>query len=361
MARCEHNVAVRHPDSLLLVEVRVGCGLQLPGRGSTARSSFSSVQRRRYIPYSTPRLASSILPRTTPTSPTTSCSYANIARPKPLSAEHLNLMNDTSRRFHATMQDLVRASDERVKESRAKMLEMLAVDLDRRSVGRETPARKRAEDTLAAFHHKRLLSALALEQLWRLSECSRASIFETLQASLDRFTPSDGELVALAFSLEAFLIQSRASIEFYWVHVCEALGIATRSYLKPSQFRKRLAEIESPELRARGRRVRARFDRLEDPPASAGIESAWLKMLTSLRDKVAHRDQVRPNFESTEMIADQVLHDWPTIKTLTWERFGQAISNGIFEDVIREGAPELYDVPWQAGPYRPGMFAVSDD
>jgi hypothetical protein len=77
--------------------------------------------------------------------------------------------------------------------------------------------------------------------------------------------------------------------------------------------------------------------------------------LVSLRDKVAHRDRVRPTFKGVETLPTGELFDWPTIQGVTYDRFCQTMKNGLFE-MLRELFPLLYEREWIAGPYRPGMF-----
>ena len=50
-----------------------------------------------------------------------------------------------------------------------------------------------------------------------------------------------------------------------------------------------------------------------------------------------------------------ILLDIPTLKDMTYEKFGQTIENGMYE-LIRDMFPILYDLEWQPGPYREGMF-----
>ena len=51
----------------------------------------------------------------------------------------------------------------------------------------------------------------------------------------------------------------------------------------------------------------------------------------------------------------EILLDFPTIRDLTCDRFCQAMENGMYE-LIRDLFPILYDLEWQAGPYKEGMF-----
>jgi hypothetical protein len=82
----------------------------------------------------------------------------------------------------------------------------------------------------------------------------------------------------------------------------------------------------------------------------------WGTLLRSLRDKIAHRDRLRPSFDGDETLIGQVLFDWPTLRQTTYDRFCQYMQNGMFE-LLRESSPILYELEWKPGPYKPGMWS----
>ena len=73
-----------------------------------------------------------------------------------------------------------------------------------------------------------------------------------------------------------------------------------------------------------------------------------------LRDKIAHRDILRPGADGVETIAGVQL-DWPTIRGLSFERFGQEFLEGASK-MLQVTSEHLYLLPWHSGPYDPDAW-----
>jgi len=81
----------------------------------------------------------------------------------------------------------------------------------------------------------------------------------------------------------------------------------------------------------------------------------WGSLLVSLRDKVAHRDRLRPSFDSGETLVGGVLFDWPTLRNITYDRFCQYMQNGMFA-LFTDVSPIIYELEWKAGVYKPDLW-----
>ncbi len=206
---------------------------------------------------------------------------------------------------------------------------------------------RQAEYYLQATMHKYLLAQVSLEQLWALSYDRRdRMIDDALDRSLQRLTADDEETLGIAFGLEQFLLVSRTLIDFVKLYICRLLRAPHKGSMSSKSFMTALERIADDDPRATP--IRDYF---------AASEESWMKTLVSLRDKVAHRDKVRPVFKSGEALPTGDLFDWPTIQGLTYDRFCQSMKNGMFEMLV-DLFPLLYAREWIAGPYRPGMFAA---
>ena len=231
----------------------------------------------------------------------------------------------------------------------SKYLEAHAVRVEEDAELYEGDQLQQANDFLRAALYKFKLSQVSLEQLWALSYDRRdRMITGALEGSLRKFDAEDGETFGIAFGLEQYLLISRTVVDFFKIYICYLLRASHAGAMKSSKFRKALGSLEDP----RAEQVLDYFAALEDP--ERGLD-AWLAVLVSLRDRVAHRDWVRPSFTGTEELPTGELFDWPSVKDVTYDRFCQSMDNGIFE-MFRELFPVLFGQPWIAGPYRPGMF-----
>lgn len=208
-----------------------------------------------------------------------------------------------------------------------------------------------------AVSYKFYLATLSLEQLWALSYTKREELFYALQNSLDKLECSDDEVLLSSFALESFLLQSRTFLDFYMLYICLVLHTGHKGSISTDTFRKELKKVQREPLATKARKVRDYFDTevFGTRDGKGFVSASWGTLLQSLRDKIAHRDRLRPSFESSETLLDKVLFDWPTLRGMTYERFCQEMQNGMF-CLIADVSPILYDLEWKAGPYRPNLW-----
>lgn len=209
---------------------------------------------------------------------------------------------------------------------------------------------------LKACNYKFYLATLSLEQLWALSHTKRGQVINVLENSLDRLDCSDDDILLISFVFEGFLFQSRAYLDFYMLYLCLFLKTGHQGRISKSKFDKALMNAPTP-LDEKATIVKEYFQ----SEVFADTKNDWLSpenwgtLLRSLRDKIAHRDRLRPSFDSDETLAGQILFDWPTLQQTTYDRFCQYMQNGMFE-LLREVSPILYDLEWKPGPFKSNMW-----
>lgn len=210
---------------------------------------------------------------------------------------------------------------------------------------------------LNATLHKFHMAGLALEQLWALSYDTRGDLWLAIEQSLDKLDVRDSDLALLSFGFDTFLFHARAYLEFFMLYVTHVLKTGQEGSVSNDRFFRRLEQQANQDLIVKTERVSEYF-RLEvfgEPTQNGLSRRNWGTLLTELRDKIAHRDVLRPTFESQERLLASVLFNWPTIQATTLERFNQEMQNGMF-CLVTDMADKLLDREWIAGPYLPGMF-----
>jgi hypothetical protein len=196
-----------------------------------------------------------------------------------------------------------------------------------------------------------------LEQLWSLSDTKRQELLYALQNSLDRLDVSDDELLLISFVFEGFLFQARAFLDFYMLYLCLFLKTGHRGSISTKKFLKALEQVQQSPFTEKAEWVRDYFDnKVFGTPDWEGLNpNNWGSLLVSLRDKIAHRDHLRPSFDSEEALIGKVLFDWPTLQNITYDRFCQYMQNGMFA-LFTDVSPILYELEWKAGPYKPDLW-----
>ncbi len=209
---------------------------------------------------------------------------------------------------------------------------------------------------LRASIYKFYLANLSLEQLWALSVNKRFELFDAIKNSLDSLDCSDDELLLISLSFEEFLFIARSFLDFYMLYICIFIPTGHRGKISRKIFFKALANVKEPYLE-KAEAISAYFDTNVFGSSEFGDWNPknWGTLLISLRDKIAHRDIIRPSFDSDETLAQDILFNWPTLQGTTYERFCQYIGNGIFT-MLRDVSPILYELEWKAGPPRPGLW-----
>jgi hypothetical protein len=221
----------------------------------------------------------------------------------------------------------------------------------------DTYTARRAEQIryyLKAVLYKFQLINLSLEQLWALSETKRTDLFSALENSFDRLDTSDNELLLISFAFEGVLFQAMACLEFYFLYICfflQLLSVDYRGKMTRSKFLTTLKKAQNEGPTKKTTLVEKHFNTkvFGEDKQDAWHPNNWGTLLISLRDKVAHRDRLRPSFDSNETLIGRVLFDWPTLRGITYDRFYQSMQSGLF-CLLKELSPVLYDLEWQPGP-----------
>ena len=209
---------------------------------------------------------------------------------------------------------------------------------------------------LRASIYKFYLANLALEQLQALADNKRFMLFDAIRNSLDSLNCTDDELLMISLSFEEFLFLARSFLDFYMLYICIFLPTGHQGSMSKSKFFKALADVEEP-FTQKASDINISFDTNVFGTSDFGDWNPknWGTLLISLRDKIAHRDRIRPSFESNETLAGDVLFNWPTLQDTTYERFCQYMQNGMFT-MISDVSPILYDLEWKSGRFRPGLW-----
>jgi hypothetical protein len=198
------------------------------------------------------------------------------------------------------------------------------------------------------------LANLSLEQLWALSETKRGELYAALENSLDKLDISDNELLLISFAFEGVLFQAMACLEFYMLYLCFFLQLLPGDYrgkMTTSTFFDKLEKSKEDEPSGKVGQIEGYFKTRVFGADKQDIwhPNNWGTLLISLRDKIAHRDRLRPSFDSDETLIGQVLFDWPTLRGITCDRFYQSMDNGLF-CLIKELSSILYELEWKPGP-----------
>lgn len=192
--------------------------------------------------------------------------------------------------------------------------------------------------TLEAVLFKHTLILVHLEVLWQNSEKSRTEILRDYENSIVHHKWNDVEKMMNSLELESFLFQVRAFLNIYQIYCSQVLG-NTKILNKTKEFYSYLDNTDGL-FKVKSERVKKYFCEV------VYVKHGWGDLTKSLRDRIAHYDFIRYNYEGNEIVHD-VLLDWPTLKGLTYERFGQDVANGIFY-MITNVSEILYDVEWQS-------------
>lgn len=202
-------------------------------------------------------------------------------------------------------------------------------------------------DAVSAVQWKFMVSSVHLEELWRVSERTRLTLPEVIENAVTLHRWDERARFDATRHLESFLFQARSFIDVFMRLVCEVLSSSPPVYMSVDDFRRALRDVPVW-TSERAERLRQYFDH-----EVFGM-SSWGTLVRSLRDKIAHRDSLRPSQTGQEHVAGIRL-DWPTIKGLTFERLAQDFHSGAFE-LVRSAGPIIFDSEWYSGPYRANAY-----
>ena len=214
---------------------------------------------------------------------------------------------------------------------------------------------------LDAFLYKYRLANYSLEQLWSIRDAKlEDNILAIARNSIVSLKLSDDEVFLMSHSFEQFLFQSRSCLDFFMLYIAHLLCTGHVGSMSTEKFYKRLKTAKPDVLMGKAKAVENYFNRnifgLEKDVDHVSPTN-WGTLLKSLRDKIAHKDRINMSMNSPDRIMHDILLDFPTLQDLTYDRFCQAMENGMWF-MIHDLFPVLYDFEWQAGPYRKGMFEV---
>jgi hypothetical protein len=243
------------------------------------------------------------------------------------------------------------------RDSYLKLKKMQDIYFSRTTIKYSSEERQIIEYYLNALIHKFHMATLALEQLWALSYDKRDNIFETIEQSLDRLTVNESEYALISFTFDTFLFHSRTYIDFFMLYICFILKTGHEGSISQSKFQKALDKASEPQLSIKASQVRDFFAKsvYGEYDGKSFDVCNWGELITSLRDKIAHRDIIRPSFQSKESLAKTILFDWPMIRNITYDRFHQYMQNGMYM-LMQDISTILFDREWIPGPYKAGMF-----
>lgn len=212
---------------------------------------------------------------------------------------------------------------------------------------------------LDAFLYKYQLANYSLEQLWAIRDAKvESNILDIARNSITSLDLTNDELFLQSYCLEQYLFQSRSGLDFYMLYLAHLLRTSHQGSMSTEKFYRRLAKASPDYFSGKARIVEQYFkNRIFGDEKQVDILSPtnWGTLIESLRDKIAHKDRINISMNSPDRIMHDILLDFPTLKDLTYDRFCQAMENGMWF-MIHDLFPDLYDMEWQAGPYQEGMF-----
>lgn len=212
---------------------------------------------------------------------------------------------------------------------------------------------------LDAFLYKYQLANYSLEQLWAIRDAKiESNILDIATNSITSLDLTDDEVFLASHNFEQFLFQSRSCLDFFMLYLAHLLRTSHEGSISTEKFYKRLSNAQPDLLSNKARQIEEYFKtNVFGNAKDVNIISPtnWGSLLKSLRDKIAHKDRINMSKNSPDRIMNDILLDFPTLKDLTYDRFCQAMENGMWF-MINDLFPIIYDLEWQAGPYREGMF-----
>ena len=199
--------------------------------------------------------------------------------------------------------------------------------------------------------YKYYLASISLEQLQAVRHNHiDQELLHALENSLDRLDCSDDEELLVSFGLECFLHHVRAFLNFYMLYVCLLLKTGHKGSMKLEVFYKELAKAKDSRFADKADYVEEYFrSKVFGEDASEHVQfTNWGALVRDLRNKIAHRDRLRPSFESAETLARGVLLGWPTLRGMTYHSFCSYVDNGMYS-LFTDLLTHLYDTGVQVG------------
>lgn len=220
--------------------------------------------------------------------------------------------------------------------------------------------RKQIKYFREAFSYKFHLTTLHLEQLWSLEHHSGrpTELYEVLSNIFDNHQFIEDNLSLLAFSIEGFIIQGSAFLDFYMLYICSLFRISGTDRLTSRKFLNKLKSVENESFVGKAENVGNYFSKQVFGGCNSNslITDNWGELLKNLRNSLVHRDQLFPDFLNNESLLQKVIGGWPEGETeLTCSRFCQDVHNVMFY-LVTDLAEVVYGLEYKPGPYKPGMW-----
>lgn len=255
---------------------------------------------------------------------------------------------------------LLRESQSYTRQIPKKLARMQEIYLERNSHLYEPVQIRELRYYQAAFAYKDLTVTLLLEQLWSLVHVGAGDkqLLEVLANIYDDHRVNDEQLLLLSFTVDNFLLQATAFLDFYLLYLCSFFHIDNTKYMSGQKLMQALDEVSRPELKVKAEQTKAFlntrvFGATEKKTLAIGN---WGTVLRDLRNSTIHRDMEYPSFAGGQRLVDKKTDDWPdNLRDVETARFAQDIQNDMFA-MVTTMAATLYDLEWKPGPYRADLW-----
>lgn len=212
----------------------------------------------------------------------------------------------------------------------------------------------------SAFAYKDTSVALSLEQLWSLVHTGEGDrpLLHVLANIYDEHRIDDPHLALLSFTLENFLLQATAFLDFYMLHLCAFFHVDNTNRMSGHKLMQALREVDLPLLKEKAKQVEKFFQSHVFGQANRGAISigSWGDVLRELRHSTIHRDMEYPSFDTGEQLTVKKTGEWPeSLRSIDAVRFAQDVQNDMFLMVTQLSAA-LYDLEWKPGPFQPDLW-----
>ena len=205
------------------------------------------------------------------------------------------------------------------------------------------------------------LANLSLEQLWIMSENNvkvEEYMYEIIRNCIISLDLTNSKIFLQSRTFEQYVFLGRSCLEFYMLYLVHLLRLEQKGNMTIDKFYKALLRAETDSSSGKATCVKDYFETKifsSDREIDIISPSNWGTILKLIRDKIAHRDRIGTTNADRENAINDIFSHFPTLRDLTYDRFCQAMENGMWF-MIHDLFPVLYDMEWQAGPYREGMF-----
>jgi hypothetical protein len=201
--------------------------------------------------------------------------------------------------------------------------------------------------------YKYWLASISIEQLQAVRH-SRIDegILSALENSLDNLDCSDDDRLVVSFALECFLFQAMAFLDLHMIYICLLLRTGHRGSMRRSVFYRELSKAQQGPFAAKAIWVEQYFSSKVFSPTyspASWVREDWGCLVESLRDRIAHRDKVRPSFDSQETLVKDILLDWPTLQSMTYHSLCEMLRAGMYF-LFYDVSAFLCDLEWDALP-----------